>query len=110
MQQREELRGEIHGLNEQLKGALEQATAGTATSREQWERLRADVQRTDQTLRQMERERLHTQTCLQNDVQELREQVADLRGNVMRVQGTLSAMLAQSGRSTVGSAGYTWGW
>jgi chromosome segregation ATPase len=109
-QQREELHGEIRSLNEQLKAAVTQAATGAATSQQQWKRLRADVQRMEQTLGQIERERLNTQTGLSTEVQELREQVADLRGNVMRVQGVLSTMLAQSGRSTVGSAGYTWGW
>jgi len=47
---------------------------------------------------------------LDSEVQRLRDQVANLRGNLMQVQGTLNVMLAQSGRSTVGSAGYAWGW
>jgi hypothetical protein len=78
--------------------------------RQEVDRLRTDLQRMGQTVGRVEQERLNAQVGLQNEVQRLRDQVSNLRGNLMQMQGVVSAMLAQSGRSTVGSAGYTWGW
>jgi hypothetical protein len=77
-----------------------------------WEigRLRMDVQRMGETIGRVERDGFDAQIGLQNEVDRLRDQIGGLRGHLMQVQGALGTMLAQSGRSTVGSAGYTWGW
>jgi chromosome segregation ATPase len=109
-QQQENLRREIQSLNEQLRTATERATVGTGALRQEVDRLRTDLQRMGQTVGRIERERLDAQVALEDNVQQLRDHIGDLRGNQMQMQGVLSAMLAQSGRSTVGSAGYTWGW
>jgi len=36
--------------------------------------------------------------------------VRELREGQLRMQGAVDMLLSQSGRSTVGSGGYTWGW
>jgi chromosome segregation ATPase len=108
--QQEDLRRELQSMNEQLKAATERATVGTGALRQEVDRLRTDLQRMGHAVGRIEQERMDAQIDLRNDVQLLRDQVGDLRGHVMRMEGVVGAMLAQSGRSTVGSAGYTWGW
>jgi chromosome segregation ATPase len=110
LRQQEELRNEMRSLEERLKAATERTGTGTETFRKEFDSLRADLQRMSQTIGRLERERLDTQAVLQSRVRQLETQVSELRKDLALVQGTLNMMLSQMGRSTVGSAGYPWGW
>ena len=63
-----------------------------------------------QTIGRLERERLDAQAALKGRVQQLEGQVSALGKDLALVQGSLNMLLSQMGRSTVGSAGYPWGW
>lgn len=110
MRRLEELRDQLRRLQEQLTPLVQRIGPERELFNQRLDRLNAEVGQVRETLDRIERERLGAQTDLRAEVQQLREQLNDVRANVMRIQGTLSVMLAQTGRSTVGSAGYTWGW
>jgi DNA repair exonuclease SbcCD ATPase subunit len=110
LRQQEELRNQIRSMEERLRVATERAGTGAEAFRKDLDSLRADLQRMGQTVGRIERERLDAQVDLRNQVRQLEGQVSDLRKDVALVQGTLNMMLSQMGRSTVGSAGYPWGW
>jgi hypothetical protein len=63
-----------------------------------------------QVLGRVEHERLDVQTNLKNDVQRLRQRVYELRNDLVKMQGAVDMLLTECDRSTVGSAGFTWGW
>jgi chromosome segregation ATPase len=109
MRQQEELRNQMRGLEEQLKIATERGGTGMAFRRE-LDGLCTDVRRMGQTIGRLERERLDAQAALQGQVQQLEGQVSALGKDLALVQGSLNMLLSQMGRSTVGSAGYPWGW
>jgi len=110
MRQQEELRNQMRRLEDRLRIATERAGAGTEAFRKELDSLRLDLQRMGQTIGRIERERLDAQISLRNQMQQLEGQVSELRKDVALVQGSLNMMLSQMGRSTVGSAGCTWGW
>jgi chromosome segregation ATPase len=107
--QQEEIRNQVRGLDERLKAAERTITEAESLRRE-LNGLRLDVQRLGQTMARLERERLDAQASLQVRVRQLDSQVCELRKDVATVQGSLNMMLSQMGRSTVGTAGCTWGW
>ncbi len=110
LRQQEELRNQIRILDERLQTTTERAGTGTEAFRKELDSLRTDMQRMGWTIGRLERERLDAQASLQSQVQQLEHQVSDLHKDVALVQGTLNMMLSQMGRSTVGTAGCTWGW
>ena len=104
LRQQEDLRAQLRSLQQQLTALTQQAGPERDAAARRFDRLDADVQYMRQTIERIERERLDLQDNLRTEVQALREQLGYLRGNVMQMQGALSAMMAQIGRSTVGSA------
>ena len=104
LRQQEDLRAQLRSLQQQLTALTQQAGPERDAAARRFDRLDADVQYLRQTIERIERERLDLQDNLRTDVQALREQLGYLRGNVMQMQGALSAMMAQIGRNTVGSA------
>jgi len=97
-------------LEEQLNVLRERAGTETAGYGRNLEQLRVELQRMGQTVGRIEQERLSSYSGVTTNVDQLRQQVCDLRADVLRMQGTVDALLGQAGRSTVGSGGYTWGW
>jgi hypothetical protein len=97
-------------MEEQLSALRERAGTEAAGYGRTIEELRNELQRMGQTLGRVERERLDTQTGLQNDVQRLRQRMFEMRNDLIRMQGAIDTLLTEFGRSTVGSAGYVWGW
>ena len=110
MRQQEELRNQIRSLEERLKVATEHAGTGTEAFRRELDGLRTDLLRMGQAIERLERERLDAQAALKGQVQQLEGQVSELGKDLSLVQGSLNMLLSQMGRSTVGSAGYPWGW
>lgn len=110
MRQQEELRNRVRSLEEQMKVGTERAGIGTAAYRQELDGLRTDLLRMGQTIGRLERERLDTQAALNGRVRQLESQVSELGKDLALVQGSLNMLLSQMGRSTVGSAGYPWGW
>jgi chromosome segregation ATPase len=101
--QQETLQAKVHGVEQQLAAVRERAEAEAKTCSQQRDSLRQDLQRMGRTIGQVEQGRLKAEGEIKADVQEL-------RGELGQVRGTLRKLLTQNDRSTVGSAGYTWGW
>ena len=110
MRQQEDLRNQLRQVQEQLAVLTRRAGPERKAVGRQFDRLTAEVQQLRETAEQAERDRLDVQADLRTEVQQLREQLGNLRGNVMQMQGALGVILSQAGRSTVGNAGYVWGW
>ncbi|HSV99577.1 MAG TPA: hypothetical protein VLI39_05350 [Sedimentisphaerales bacterium] len=110
LRQQEELRNHARRMEEQLNVLRERAGNEAAGHGRALDELRNDLQRMGQVLGRVERERADVQTDLKNEVQKLRQQVSELRNELTRTQGVVNMMLNQCDRSTVGSAGRTWGW
>jgi chromosome segregation ATPase len=101
--QQELLQAKVRDVEQQLGNVRERADAEAKTRDQQRDSVRKDLQRMGRTVGQIEQGRLKAEGDLKADVQELREDLGQVRG-------TLKRMLTQNDRSTVGSAGYTWGW
>lgn len=110
LRQQEELRNHARRMEEQFNAFRERAGNEAAGHGRALDELRNDLQRMGQVLGRVERERADVQTDLKNEVQKLRQQVSELRNELTRTQGIVSMMLNECDRSTVGSAGRTWGW
>jgi chromosome segregation ATPase len=110
LRQQEELRNHARRMEEQLNAFRERAGNEAAGHGRALDELRNDLQRMGQVLGRVERERADVQTDLKNEVQKLRQQVSELRNELTRTQGVVNMMLNECDRSTVGSAGRTWGW
>lgn len=110
LRQQEELRNQMRSTEERLKVATERTGTGTEAFRKEFDSLRADLQRMGQTIGRLEREKLDAQAALKGRVWQLESQVSELGKDLTLVQGSLNMLLSQMGRSTVGSAGYPWGW
>jgi len=101
--QQETLQAKVRDVEQQLGNVRERADAEAKTRDQQRDSVRKDLQRMGRTVGQIEQGRLKAEGDLKADVQELREDLGQVRG-------TLKRLLTQNDRSTVGSAGYTWGW
>jgi len=110
LRRQEELRNQAARLEEQLKAAIKQAGAESKSLRGELDRLHTDLQRMGQIIGQLEREKMEADKSVKTEVQQLGEQVNGLRKDLRQTQGTMNVLLSQTGKSTVGSAGYSWAW
>ena len=108
--QQEELRAHVHEMTEQRHMLAERMEARLEESDRNMDRVRVDVQRMGQTVGRIEEERIEAERSLRMEVGELGNQVQGIREDQLRMQGALNMLLSQCDRSTVGSAGYNWGW
>lgn len=101
--QQELLQAKVRDVEQQLGAVKERVEADTKTRDQQLDGVRKDLQRLGRTLGQLEQGRLKAEGELKADVQKQHEELGQVRAALMR-------LLTQNDRSTVGSAGYTWGW
>jgi hypothetical protein len=97
------LQAKVQNVEQQLGAVKEQVNAEAKTRDQQLDGVRKDLQRMGRTLGQLDQGRLKAEGELKADVQKQSEKLG-------QVQAALTRMLMESDRSTVGSAGYTWGW
>ncbi|MEN6337276.1 MAG: hypothetical protein ABFE01_23725, partial [Phycisphaerales bacterium] len=110
LRQQEELRNQARRMEEQLNGLRERAGADAEGYGRAIEDMRNDLQRMGKVLGRVEQERLGAQGDIKNEVQKLRERVYQLRNDLVKMQGAVDMLLSECDRSTVGSAGFVWGW
>jgi len=108
--QQEELRAHVGEMTEQRRVLAERMEARLEESDRNMDRVRVDLQRMGQTVGRIEDERIEAERSLRMEVGELGNQVQGIREDQLRMQGALNMLLSQCDRSTVGSAGYNWGW
>ena len=101
--QQETLQAKVRDVEKQLGTVTERVEAEARSRDQQLDGLRKDLRRMGGTVGQLEQGRLKAEGELKADAQRLHEELGQVRG-------TLTRLLTQSDRSTVGSAGYTWGW
>jgi chromosome segregation ATPase len=101
--QQELLQAKVRDVEQRLGTVTERVEADTKTRDQQLDGARKDLQRMGRTLGQLDQRRLKAEGELKADVQKQGEKLG-------QVQAALTRMLMESDRSTVGSAGYTWGW
>jgi len=101
--QQELLQAKVRDVEQRLGTVTERVEADTKTRDQQLDGVRRDLQRMGRTLGQLDQGRLKAEGELKADVQKQSEDLGQVRA-------TLTRLLRQSDRSTVGSAGYTWGW
>jgi chromosome segregation ATPase len=101
--QQELLQAKVRDVEKQLGAVKEQTNTDAKIHGQQLDGVRKDLQRMGRTVGELEQGRLKAEADLKADVQ-------NLRGELGQVRGTLHRLLTESDRSTVGSAGYTWGW
>jgi hypothetical protein len=111
LQQINTLRRRMNRLEQEWKVSSERDGPRAESVGEEPRRQRTPPEQTQRLLSpQVERDRPPRQGALAADVDELRACVGVLQEQLTQTQAAVNAMLSQSGRSTVGSAGYTWGW
>ncbi len=108
--QQEKLGTRIDEVAEQQQSLKERAGALAAQFRQDIDRLCTELQRMGQTVGRIEQERLQAEEGLKTQVGQLSDQVRALQTDQANTQNAVNWMLSQSDRSTVGSAGRSWGW
>jgi DNA repair exonuclease SbcCD ATPase subunit len=103
---REQLHRSVADLRELVHAVQRQM----GQTREELSQIRANLTQMQQKLEVLEPMRLEAQSALRAQIEDLRNEVRDLQKGLVQTQALVNSMLCQTGRSTVGSAGYAWGW
>jgi hypothetical protein len=106
--QQTEFRTQFQQLQQLYRTAGERGGQSATALREQTRQLQAAVMQIRQRLTQLPS--AEDEEDLADTLDDLQIQVDALQNDMVQTHALVNAMLSQSGRSTVGSAGFTWGW
>jgi len=106
----EELGTQVNQMAEQQKAFKQRSGEMAAQFRQEIDRLCTDLQRMGQTVGRIEQDRIKAEEGLKTQIGQLGNEVQALQTDQARTQNAVNWMLSQSDRSTVGSAGRSWGW
>jgi len=110
LQQIEGLRRRMNRLEQGLKASNERDRPRAESSGDESRREYTPPKQAQRTLAWIERDQLVRLDGLATDVGEIRTRVDTLQQQMSQTNALLNSMLSQAGRSTVGSAGYAYGW
>ena len=110
LQQQRGLGVRVNELEQQLRAAERRGGNEVTALRDELGRIRADLTQVQQRLGQIESGEPQPPDDLRGQVNRLQDQVRQLQEDEKKMRAVVDGMLSQTSRSTVGSAGYTWGW
>jgi hypothetical protein len=100
----------MNQLEQELKASNERDRPRAESPGDESRRECTPPKQAQRTLASVECDKLMRQNGLATDVGELRTRMDTLQQDLTQTHALLNLMLSQTGRSTVGSAGYAWGW
>jgi uncharacterized phage infection (PIP) family protein YhgE len=110
LRQIEVLGQRMNQLEQDLKASSERDRPRVESPGDESRRECTPPKQARRTLASVECDTCVRQNGLATDVGELRTRMDTLQQNLTQTNALLNSMLSQAGRSTVGSAGYCWGW
>jgi chromosome segregation ATPase len=110
LRRQQELGARVAELEGQLKAAERRGGNEVTALRDELGRIHADLGQVQQRLGQIDSGKPQPTDDLRGQISSLRDQVRQLQEDVTKMRAVVDAMPSQTGRSTVGSAGYAWGW
>ncbi len=100
----------MNTLEQVLRASDERDRLRAENARDESRREYTTPVQAQRTLAVIECDKVVRLDSLATDVGEIRARVDTLQQQVSQTHALLGSMLSQTGRSTVGSAGYAWGW
>ena len=110
LRQMEMLRDRTNHLEQALDASNERQRAQAEGTKSAVRDVRATIERMQEGMARLERERLERQEVCAVEMKGLCTRVDKLQEELTQTHALLDSVLSQTGRSTVGSAGYSWGW
>jgi hypothetical protein len=108
--QMEMLRDRTNRLEGELNASNERNRVHAEGSNNAARDLRATIELMQQRMARLERERLERQEVCAAETKELCARVDKVQEELTQTHALLDSMISEANRSTVGSAGYAWGW
>jgi len=110
LRQMEMLRDRTNHLEQALDVSNKRHGAQADGSRNAVRDVRATLEQMQERMARLEREGLERQEICAAEMKGLCSRVDSLQEELTQTHALLDSVLCQTGRSTVGSAGYAWGW